>query len=322
MANDKYSGYSPKKEETLSNEGSPGSGTRLDKVNPYEFRKGMDIELTNMGISRLAESLPEEREKATETVLNNLNEHQAYYSFFINYQTEFRNKEKKPTFKKYLAELADNNWKEFDKRDKKIGEEIDKNRQMTEPKYDKSEYTVPFKGSTEQLKEAIKNEVINLLKEEEDKEPPKTAKKDITGLKGAQLQKKFSANLKKIKDLESKRQKKFDAAKEKEKGKDADTKAKLRAAYIKDVDSLQDEINDLKKENEEIKKIQEGKILEEKSLRREVAKTMMDKDTHMEILKIIKEAGVPMNEGAASVKAHYEIAKISYQEGMMAGLNK
>ena len=308
MANNKYSGYNPKKEEILSNEGSPGSGTRLDRVNPYEFRKGMDIELTNMGVSRLAESLPEEREKATEAVLNNLDEHQAYYSYFVNYQTEFRNKEKKPSFKKYLAELADEySWKEPNKEGK------DKYNQMEKPKYDKSVYT---------LKEAIKNEVINLLKEEEDKEPPKTAKKDITGLKGAQLQKKFAANQKKIKDLESKRQKKFDAAKEKEKGKDADTKAKLRAAYIKDVDSLQDEINDLKKESEEIKKIQEGKILEEKSLRREVAKTMMDKDTHMEILKIIKEAGVPMNEGASSVKAHYEIAKISYQEGMMAGLNK
>jgi len=314
MANDKFSGYKPKKEEIISNEGSPGSGTRLDRVNPYEFRKGMDIELTTMGVSRLYESTPEEREKATEAVLKNLDEHQAYYSCFINYQTEFRNKETKPSFKKYLAELADvSTFKEFDKRDKNIGEEKDKANQMEEPKYDKSIYT---------LKEAIKNEVINLLQENEDKEPPKAAKKDITGLKGAQLQKKFASNQKKIKDLESKRQKKFDAAKEKEKGKDADTKAKLRAAYIKDVDSLQDEINNLKKENEEIKKIQEGKILEEKALRREVAKTMMDKDTHMEILKIIKEAGVPMNEGAAGVKAHYEIAKIAYQEGMMAGLNK
>ena len=45
MANDKYYGYSPKKEESPS---------RLDKFNPYEFRKGMDIELTDMGVSRLA----------------------------------------------------------------------------------------------------------------------------------------------------------------------------------------------------------------------------------------------------------------------------
>ena len=83
MANDKYSGYSPKKETTKPNEGSPGSGTLLDRVNPYEFRKGMDVELTNIGVSRLAESTPEEREKATESVLKNLNEHPAYYSYLI-----------------------------------------------------------------------------------------------------------------------------------------------------------------------------------------------------------------------------------------------
>ena len=83
MANDKYSGYSPKKEETISNNGVPGSGTRLDRVNPYEFRKGMDYELIAIGCSRLAESTAEEREKATETVLKKLEEHQAYYSALI-----------------------------------------------------------------------------------------------------------------------------------------------------------------------------------------------------------------------------------------------
>ena len=84
MANNKYAGYTPKKEETLPNKGVPGSGTKLDRVNPYEFRKGMDYELTSMGVTRLAESTPEEREKATETVLKNLDEHQAYYSALIN----------------------------------------------------------------------------------------------------------------------------------------------------------------------------------------------------------------------------------------------
>ena len=38
MANNKFSGYTPKKEDTLPNKGIPGSGTRLDRVNPYEFR--------------------------------------------------------------------------------------------------------------------------------------------------------------------------------------------------------------------------------------------------------------------------------------------
>ena len=48
----------------------------------------------------------------------------------------------------------------------------------------------------------------------------------------------------------------------------------------------------------------------------------MDKDTHMEILKIVKEAGVIMNEGSDSVKMYYEIAKTAYQEGFMTALDK
>ena len=77
MANNKYAGYNPKKEEIP---------TKLDQVNPYEFRKGMDYELTKMGCSRLAESTPEEREKETESVLKNLNEHQSYYSALIQFE--------------------------------------------------------------------------------------------------------------------------------------------------------------------------------------------------------------------------------------------
>ena len=41
----------------------------------------------------------------------------------------------------------------------------------------------------------------------------------------------------------------------------------------------------------------------------------------IEILKMIKEVGVPMTE-TAGVKMYYEIAKIAYQEGFMAGLKK
>ena len=60
MANDKYYGYSPKKDTVEPNEGAPGSGNRLDRVNPYEFRKGMDYELTKLGVLSLRESTPEE----------------------------------------------------------------------------------------------------------------------------------------------------------------------------------------------------------------------------------------------------------------------
>jgi len=88
MANDKYYGYSPKREKPSKTQGQIYSGAekstrkgqvthgtyanignRLDRVNPYEFRKGMDYELTKMGCSRLAESTLEEREKSTEKVL-------------------------------------------------------------------------------------------------------------------------------------------------------------------------------------------------------------------------------------------------------------
>ena len=86
MANNKYYGYTPKKEETLPTEGTPGSGNRLDRHNPYEFRKGMDYELTALGCSRLAESTIEERETATEKVLKNLEEHAAYYSALIQFE--------------------------------------------------------------------------------------------------------------------------------------------------------------------------------------------------------------------------------------------
>ena len=75
MANNKYYGYSPKKEETKPSIGVTDVGNKLDRVNPYEFRKGMDLELTNLGVTRLRESTPEEREKATEAVLKNLEEH-------------------------------------------------------------------------------------------------------------------------------------------------------------------------------------------------------------------------------------------------------
>ena len=130
MANDKYYGYSPKKEETRPSIGVTDVGSKLDRVNPYEFRKGMDLELTNLGVTRLRESTPEEREKATEAVLKNLEEHDGYYSALIHYETEFRNSDSKPNFKTFLKEFYGNTaMKEVtDKKDN----------QMEEPKYDKN----------------------------------------------------------------------------------------------------------------------------------------------------------------------------------------
>ena len=113
MANDKFYGYSPKNIKPSDKQGQAYAGlekggtyenigNRLDRLNPYEFRKGMDYELTQLGVSRLAESTPEEREKATESVLKNLDENGGYYSALIQYETTYRNSDNKPTFKNWL----------------------------------------------------------------------------------------------------------------------------------------------------------------------------------------------------------------------------
>ena len=163
MANNKFQGYTPdpKKEKTV--EGTEAIDNRLDRVNPYEFRKGMDYELTSMGCSRLAESTVEERQKATEIVLENLEEHQSYYSGLIQYTTGMDHAKpiNETSFKKWLAEQDANKMQEV-KNAFKFGKMKDadfKNDKMEKPKYNKKDYTT-------QLKEAIKNEVVNLLKED------------------------------------------------------------------------------------------------------------------------------------------------------------
>ena len=308
MANDKYYGYSPKKETRKPSIGVTDVGTRLDRVNPYEFRKGMDVELTSLGVSRLQESTPEEREKATETVLKNLEEHSGYYSALVQYMTEFRNKEDKPTFKTFLKEFFGNTAM------KEIGKDMKDNiNQMTEPKYDKSIYT---------LKEAIKAEIKNILSEEEDKEPSKKqVKKDKKAMSLAKT-KETLLNKKKDKEaLEDKRKDAFEAYKDKIKNldpkqakKEFDRYKKKEApitAKIKDIDA---EIKALDKTLEEAKKA-------EKEMRYEVAKTMMPKEVHMEMLKMMKELGVPMTE-TAGIKMYYEVAKMAYMEGLTAGMKK
>ena len=159
MANNKLYGYTPDPSKEKD-------GNRLDRLNPYEFRKGMDYELTALGCYRLAESTLEEREKSTEKVIKNLEEYGGYYSALIQYETEYRNPvegQTKPTFKSYLKEIEDYQMIEVDKKythDK-----------MVEPKYKKEDYTVPFKTGKmgnfklKALKEAIKKEVRKKLLE-------------------------------------------------------------------------------------------------------------------------------------------------------------
>ena len=139
MANDKFYGYSPSPKK-----GSIGvhygNDNRLDRVNPYEFKKGMDYELATMGISRLNESTPDQRQTSTDKVLKNLATFPAYYSCKIQYETEYRNTQgKKPSFNKYMKEKYENKMKPVDqeyKNDKMVA-----------------------------LKEAIKNEIRSILSE-------------------------------------------------------------------------------------------------------------------------------------------------------------
>ena len=49
---------------------------------------------------------------------------------------------------------------------------------------------------------------------------------------------------------------------------------------------------------------------------------MMDRQIHKDLLGIISECGIGMNEGAEHIKPYYEIAKMSYMEGLTAGIRK
>mgnify|MGYP003135308609 CR=1 FL=1 len=176
MANNKLYGYTPKNIKSSGKEGTIYSGAeegntyenignRLDRVNPFEFRKGMDYELTAIGCMRLAESTVEEREKATESVLKNLEENSGYYTSLITYETLFRNVQgAKPSFTTWLKEQDEYRMKEVNRGDE---DSKHKNDKMSDKiKYTKGDYTVPFK--TDPLKETIKKELRKILLEKKD----------------------------------------------------------------------------------------------------------------------------------------------------------
>ena len=305
MANNKYAGYNPKKEEIP---------TKLDQVNPYEFRKGMDYELTKMGCSRLAESTPEEREKATESVLKNLNEHQSYYSALIQFEGGMNQggKINESSFKKYLESYTSERGEGMVEVDKEI-----KDDKMTEPK--KATLNTIKMKTLQPLKEAISQEIKNILAEGKgDDDDVKDEKKASKGAKGKEKQ--LKALDKEIDKLEKER------SKNKEKLQPALTKykdGKMSAdEYRKKSKTLVDRNKEIVSKVKELEKEKEDIAIKEKLDRREVAKTMMEKDTHMAILEIIKEYGISLREGSDGVKAYYEIAKTAYQEGFMAGLHK
>ena len=292
MANNKYAGFTPKSGKAIE------SISQLDNFNPYEFRKGMDYELTTLGCSRLAESTIEEREKATATVLKNLEEHGGYYTSLITYETTYRNLKEKPSFKTWLSEQSEE----------------------TELKPVDKSYK---KDKMVKLKEAITQEIKNILSEaKKDKDEPEsdddTDKKASKGAKGKE--KALAALDKEIEKLKAEKDKNKEKLsvplKRYKDGKlTADEYRKLSDATVKRNKEIIKRLGEIEKEKEAIS-------LNEKLGRREVAKTMMEKDTHMAILEIIKEYGISLREGSEGVKAYYEIAKTAYQEGFMEGLQK
>jgi len=85
----------------------------LDNVNPYEVRKGINLEL---------EGVDGDRKKATKKVLENLAIHPAYYSELEHFNALHMNEAKKPSFKTYLK----NKNKETDMTEVKLRESIRK----------------------------------------------------------------------------------------------------------------------------------------------------------------------------------------------------
>ena len=293
MANNKYAGFQPKNKETIE------ATAKLDKVNPYEFRKGMDYELIQLGCSRLAESTVEEREKATTTVMKNLEEHAAYYSALIQFEAgmDQGGKINESSFKTYLKTYTTENGRG----DGMV--EVDK-----EIKDDKMV----------ELKEAISQEIKNILSEKKGDDDAKDEKKAAKGAKGKD--KKLKALDKEADKLEKEKDKnKTKLQPDLKKYKDGKMSAD---DYRKKSKTLVDRNKEINARLDAIKKEKEDIALKEKLDKREVAKTMMEKDTHMAILEIIKEYGISLREGSQGVKAYYEIAKTAYQEGFMAGLNK
>jgi hypothetical protein len=249
-----------------------------------------------MGVSRLAESTPEEREKSTESVLKNLEEHQAYYSALIQFETGMNQggKINESSFKKYLESYTSERGEGMVEVDKEI-----KDDKMVE------------------LKEAITKEIKNILLEKKD-DDDKDEKAASKGAKGKNKQ--IKTLDKEIEKLEKEKEKnKTKLQPDLKKYKDGKMTADQYRAKSKTLVDRNKEIvarlGDIEKEKEEI-------ALKEKLDKREVAKTMMEKDTHMAILEIIKEYGISLREGSQGVKAYYEIAKTAYQEGFMAGLHK
>ena len=183
MANNRLHGYTPK--TAKGNVGVPyGDDLKFVNQNPHEFRKGMDYELTSLGCSRLQESTPEEREKATETVLKNLEGNGGYYTSLITYETLFRNEVegiKKPSFTSWLKQQEEYKMKEV-KSPWKTGK-------MKGPDHKNDKMT--------ELKEAIKRRIKAKLSEQKDEEDVDDMGDKVVDKKGTTKSQAKGANIEK-----------------------------------------------------------------------------------------------------------------------------
>ena len=338
MANDKFYGYSPQPKK--GSIGAPyGNDNRLDRVNPYEFKKGMDYELATMGISRLNESTPDQRQTSTDKVLKNLATFPAYYSCKIQYETEYKNVQgKKPSFNKYMKEKYENRMKPVEqeyKNDKMVAlKEAIKNeiRSILSEKMDpvgKEDGDINNDGKKDKTDDYLKNKRDAIskaiggkksVKEDDDDAPDdddvakkaaKSAKKKAKGVKG--IEKEIAAKKDEKKSLKAK----IDPliAKFKDKSLDKDSYMKKVGDTPKRIKALNDEIAKLEKSLD-------AALVKETDDMREVAATAMGRDVNRRLLEIIQESGANLHEGAAGVKIHYDIARKAYMEGLTAGLNK
>ena len=314
--NSSYAGYTPEK-STLNSE--------LDTINPFEFKRGMDYELISLGCARLRESTLEERMKSTKRVVKNLKEHPSYYTSLIHYETEFRNQVKKPTFKKWLKEYGDESkMKPVSEKDilkEAIKVQIKKKLGLVmEEKKFADDFDDFDSDDVETTKAAAKaggkkgKGVKGLEKEETDLKDEKEALKDkiFPLIQLFKAKKKGNKAYTKI-DYES------DLKKIKTKRNSSVASEEFKKDKTKP-DHVTDRIKAINARLEIIEKDKEDIILKEKSDKREVAATIMDRQTHKDLLGIIQECGVSMNEGTDNIRPYYEVAKMAYMEGLTAGL--
>jgi len=361
MANNKFYGYTPKKDETTVgwDKGWRTGGNRLDKINPYEFRKGMDYELTAIGCSRLAESTPEEREKATESVLKNLESHDGYYTSLITYETLFRNTQgSKPSFTSWLKEQDNIKMQEVKPGDKDSKHKEDKMTALKEAikkrirtkLYEQEDMDMDFDDAPDTPKKADKagkNIEKGMARFEDEKKAidellfgeaiPLTDKERAKGMKEVSKENPAEGSLlfRKDANLDIYKQDK-DVAAYKNMIKLEEKEIKALEKHVEDygADGAGNNVTlDMVKGEDlptTIKKLEARKTAIDKEVsdetarmgeqRNEIASTDMTRADQLRLLEICRANGVNLREGSSMIKHYYEIAKTSFLEGLAKGM--